>query len=395
MRGTKWLSNAVNTDDIKAGGINLIVSPTGSGKSTFALETLPELASNKNMMLYLIDTINGREQLLKHENTKPCDDKWIDRTCRQIIDFGKDEVFEKDKIVIMTYAKFGVLANAFTDFGKHFEIIVCDEIHSGIEMTNYDSRRMKNYLRIALERIKQSIRFTNVKVVGLTATPLKVEQEFRGFINNIPVDKDIRQYETLKEIPYTNLDAVISRVANDSKGIIYAGHITQMKGVIEQAQKVGINAIGIWSVNNKDHEMTPEQYRVRQYILDMARMPPEYNLLVINKSCETSITIDGDIDYMIIHSQAPERRIQVRGRLRRDLEIMYVLDYTAEMDVPFEFMGRKLFQPDKEALCDVLSLRNKQGNLVKWTTVKDELIKSGYTVTEGRFQNKRYAILTL
>jgi superfamily II DNA or RNA helicase len=395
MTGIRWLSEAINTDDIRNGAMNLIVAPTGSGKSIFALETLPKLASNKNMMLYLIDTINGRDQLLKHENTKPCDDNWIHSICRQIIDFKRDEIFEEDKIVIMTYAKFGVLANAFPGFGEHFEVIVCDEIHSGIEMTNYDRSQKENYPRIAIERIKQIIRFSKVKVIGLTATPSKVEEEFYGLIGYIPVDKDIRQYETFKEIPYTNLDAVISRIDKDSKGIIYAGHITQMKGIIGQAQKVGIKAIGVWSINNPDHEMTQEQRRVRDYILDTARMPSEYNLLVINKSCETSITIDGDIDYMIIHSRVPERRIQVRGRLRRDLETMYVLDYNAEIEVPFEFMGRKLFQQDKEALCSSLKLRNQQGNLVKWTTVKDELIKAGYTVTEGRLQNRRYVIITL
>ena len=35
-----------------------------------------------------------------------------------------------NKIVVMTYAKFGVLAEKFPRFGYDFELILCDEIHS-------------------------------------------------------------------------------------------------------------------------------------------------------------------------------------------------------------------------------------------------------------------------
>ncbi|MDL2238388.1 DEAD/DEAH box helicase family protein [Christensenellaceae bacterium OttesenSCG-928-K19] len=395
MIGNKWLNEAVSIEDIKTGVMNLIVSPPGSGKSWFALKDLVALAGSRNRMLYLIDTINGREQLLKGENTKPCSDDWINWVCRQIIDFENEYVFEDGKIVIMTYAKFGVLANMFPHFGFDFDVIVCDEIHSGIEMMNYSRKEKNNYPLIAISRLKQIIDGGIVKVVGLTATPSKAMREFGNDVFLVPVDEDVRRYEIIKETPYTNLTRIIQTIDKSKTGILYTGHITQMRALVDLAHQQDINAIAIWSVNNKDNPMTEEQHRVRQYILDNAQMPPEYNLLVINKSCETSITIKGDIEYMIIHSRDADRQTQVWGRLRGDLPMMYLLDYNAELCVPAEYMGIKLFKEDKRDLCDILKVRNTQGNLVGWTSTEKRLVDDGYTIINGRKDNRHYSIITL
>lgn len=67
MNGEKYLSEAVHAEEIKTGQLNLVEAPTGAGKTTWALNTLAEEVTDKHRMVYLIDTVNGKEQLRQHE----------------------------------------------------------------------------------------------------------------------------------------------------------------------------------------------------------------------------------------------------------------------------------------------------------------------------------------
>lgn len=396
MQGTKWLSDAVKIEEITPGAMNVVVAPTGCGKTTFALNTLPKTVSNRNQILYLIDTINGREQLLTIENTAGCSDEWIEYVLhgnpRSFI--GDVKLFEENKIVIMTYSKFGVLARRYEDFGYGFEWIVCDELHSGVEMQHFNEMDDHNNVKDALQRLRHIVTHTNVKVVGLTATPSKVRKEFGHLYREVPVDADVRRYEVMEEIHYSSLPALIYTLRKGAKGLIYTGHITQMKEVVRQANDRGLSAVAIWSIHNTTHSMSDEQMEARRHILTKWEMPQNYDVVVINKSCETSITINGQMDYIIIHSQDADRRQQVRGRYRGDIKKMYILDYDAEIVVPDEFMGRKLFKEDKDRLCALLNQKRDKAK-VMWPTVSERLINEGYSITNGRQDNKRYSIITL
>ena len=60
-------------------------------------------------MLYLIDTRNGNQQIvLNHEKTAYYSDQWLETVNYSMEWFG--EVLFQKQIVVMTYAKFGVLA---------------------------------------------------------------------------------------------------------------------------------------------------------------------------------------------------------------------------------------------------------------------------------------------
>ena len=104
MKGNKYLSEAVRSEEIQIGQLNLVEAPTGAGKTTWALDTLAEEVSDKHRMVYLIDTVNGKEQLLQHESTTYYDRGWQEIVNSGIVYFGEK------KVVVMTYAKFGVLA---------------------------------------------------------------------------------------------------------------------------------------------------------------------------------------------------------------------------------------------------------------------------------------------
>ena len=95
--------------------------------------------------------------------------------------------------------------------------------------------------------------------------------------------------------------------------------------------------------------MNEEQLNARQYILSNKELPPEYGAVIINASSETSINLYGHIDTVIVHTQENEAQIQVRGRYRKDLDTLYILDYGA-ISFPPEFLERKLFEEDKREL---------------------------------------------
>ena len=103
MLGTKYLSELVDLEKLYVNTLNIIYAPTGSGKSYFALNTLSEHCPDAyHHVLYLIDTINGKEQILRNYNSCPASKFWIDGINEGIVWFTDDR-----SIVVMTYALFG------------------------------------------------------------------------------------------------------------------------------------------------------------------------------------------------------------------------------------------------------------------------------------------------
>jgi ABC-type lipoprotein export system ATPase subunit len=66
-KGSKWLSQAIDINDIESGKLNIIQAPTGSGKSYFALNDLTKKASKNSRYLYLIDKRTPKNRLSKSE----------------------------------------------------------------------------------------------------------------------------------------------------------------------------------------------------------------------------------------------------------------------------------------------------------------------------------------
>ena len=93
MLGKKWLSEAVHADEIEKGVLNIVCAPVGSGKTTWALDVLSNTVSSKYKMLYLIDTKNGKEQLLKHPATQYCSKSWADTVSQPFSYFYNVSIF--------------------------------------------------------------------------------------------------------------------------------------------------------------------------------------------------------------------------------------------------------------------------------------------------------------
>lgn len=171
-----------------------------------------------------------------------------------------------------------------------------------------------------------------------------------------------------------------------------------MEEVEKYAKDAGFSPICIWSTRNQEHPMSQAQLDARESILRNFTIPFQYDFLIINSSSETSIKIKSHVDYVIVHSQNSDTQIQVRGRVNSDLERLYLASSCAVplIEVPEEYLGKRLFTKEKRALCAKLNLRNPQNNRpYQWRKIKELLIENDYYVEEGRYDSKRYAIIQL
>ena len=128
MRGIKYLSELIDLSTLKTDALNIVKAPTGSGKTYFALTAIPEsLGADAGWnIVYLIDTINGKEQIIANYDACEYYYEW-DAVVTGNLDYRGDE---GRTVVIMTYAKFGKLLETRPDYHKHFKYIICDELPS-------------------------------------------------------------------------------------------------------------------------------------------------------------------------------------------------------------------------------------------------------------------------
>ena len=140
MKGTKYLSEMVNIADLRIDLLNIIKAPTGSGKTYFALTHIPKQTYDAiHNVVYLIDTINGKEQIISNYNATSEYWGWAKDVNDEGIWFSPD-----NRVVVITYAKFGVLTERYPDLHKKFDYIICDELHSLFKFKNIQP--IPNYL---------------------------------------------------------------------------------------------------------------------------------------------------------------------------------------------------------------------------------------------------------
>lgn len=389
MKGTKYLSELVDCSALQKGQLNVIKAPTGSGKTYFALNYIPSLTNDAlHNVVYLIDTINGKEQIVRNYNATSEYYGWS----KEVESGGM--WFEPDnRVVVITYAKFGVLFERNIEFYKNFSYIICDEIHSLLRFQNYSKK--PNYHSIARQVLEQAVKQKSGIVIALTATPDTIKNQFNAPSAEIAINQEeLIQYDIKQVEGYTNPITVLSKVDVGTVGLCYFSRIHQMIEFEQEAKQMGFSPISIWSINNKDHPMNDEQLEARRSVLETWTIPPQYDLLIINSSSETSLKIKSKVDYVIVHSSNPDTQVQVRGRINSDLMTLYLpVEGVSEIVVPSEYLGKRLFQGDKQTLAEALNLRNTNNRPYRWPTVKNLLIESDYSVIEARQGNLRYVVI--
>ena len=215
MKEGKYLSEAIDYSEIKRGRLNMVVAKTGQGKTTMATQSLPQQLDIKDYsrVLYLIDTNIGRDMLLQKEEL--------------IQNFPPQE---QDKIITMTYAKFGALLKSYEIYSSMFDLIVADEFHNLIKYARIDMAKMvkanpnfsqetlsmmlareSNSYR-AMETLKRWSANSSLFVVAMTATPenfLEKDTELNQLISIIQSKEQLVAYEVLARYIYTNAEEVL------------------------------------------------------------------------------------------------------------------------------------------------------------------------------------------
>jgi len=401
-----YISDIVDINSINYFCLNLVNAPAGSGKTTFALEKLYQLASNKSKVLYLIDSVAGGEQIARHRNAALYTKEW-----REGLSDGLED-FEDGKINVMTYAKFGALLKFYPDFINAIELVICDELHNIFWPISADwakitkqfpmmtKREMNDllsktsYTHIALDKLQWLCWEDACYVVALTATPRRVYDNFMAEINDVTCDCELVAYDTIHLIYYRNLRQELLKLEHGKQYIVYVALIADTKIYLDSVIKRGFSANAIWSCHNKDHPMTEEQLMLRSYIINKQMLPDDLEVLFINKSCETSINIFGSITAMYIHCGDEDVVTQARGRFRGNLECLYVYKQDIKtVTIADEFLNVPLFTKDKERLSHTLNILSKGGRLCKWNTIKTMLPDSGYKLKEMRKEGKRVSII--
>lgn len=409
-----FLSEIIDFDEIGVCGyLNLIVSPCGSGKTTLALNHLAPMYGNPARSLYLIDTVAGQDQLLQNPKFRCYDKDWRE-------DFADTPLQDDGRILVMTYARFGTLCKYFPDWHIGLDTIICDEIHKLIEMMIW-SRSSNipdedNIYAIAWGYIFRAFHLEEVPAVyGLTATPeplyndfhdkndfwdddpVRFQEKLDHFIYTVPLHGTPRHYEQKTTEDYNNLTMLCYRLPPDKKGIIYVPRITQMIKCIEILKKRGIDAVGIWSPHNEEWWMDKRQYTVRKHIIEQAAIPDDVDILLINKSCETSINIKSHVDYIVVHSSQDDVQTQAIGRYRNDVDLVYLYNPYIWDDIilPNEMLNTPLYKEDVDNYIEKLDIRDEQGHLMKQPTFLKHITMWDYEVQAKKKKGgKRYHIIS-
>lgn len=379
----KYLSEIIDIDDLEQGKLNLIKAPCGSGKTIFAKTVLKDFTKEFSFdtMLYLIDTSTGKEQLL--HSAEPQENLWTG-----------DLYWKLDGITVMTYAGYATLHNVAPEHDRWAEnsVIVCDELQEEIDWSRW--AKDENH-KLAIDLVATRINIGGNVVVAISATPSKIREEFEYCIHEVPLHGEPLHYEDAQTDEYYNLQPVLNKIQPNQKGIIYTPLVRDIIKYNQLLVDRGIKSAGIWSINNADHPMTKEQKKIRDYIIDYQKIPDYIDVLFINKACQTSININGKVDFMIVHSPNSDTQVQARGRYRNDLEQLYLYATDAEDDIVLDerWLNNPLYKADKDALCEYLGLKDERGRVLGWTSVKKALIDAGYEIQEKKSGATRFTII--
>ena len=415
MKDGKFLSQALEYCEIIRGRLNMVVAATGQGKTTMATQELPQKLgiTNKTRILYLIDTNMGRDMLARKD---------IIQTT-----FPPEE---DNKIIVMTYAKFGTLLKTYKIWSSMFDLIVADEFHNLYKYTKIDmakmikanpdfssetlsmmlSRESANYK--AMEAIKRWSKSNALYVVAMTATPevfLEKDKELDELIQVIQSKEKLIAYEILARFTYTNAEEVLVEGAQDGEKRLIFTHTIKQANEFKQLVEDNTErkALALWSNSNFNAPpLTVEQLNARQYIIENESFPDDLDDLIFTEAFSTGWNLsDNRVTTTIVHSGNDTLIKQVCGRNRQDIKKLYLYDSDSALnkkkeskkkekelekdwDIPSSFLNRELNTQERSKLIEEI------GYPKKWTSFKKWIENSGkYKLEKKRIKGNDFFII--
>lgn len=378
----------INLNEIQYGKLNIIDAPCGSGKTTFVEEKLWKEAYWGDL-LYLVDTKNALEAFKIRGELK---------------EFNGEFYFKHRGITAMTYATFAMLTIYKPEeslWDDECDLIVCDELQSAIKWSKIKKENTPvNLHEVALSEIHRRIKI-GARVVAITATPSTIRTTFADDYVDMPIHGKLNQYHAEKQEYFRNLKELIPHLPADKRGIIYTPQIRQFAEIRDELAKRSIVSDGFWSINNTDYEMTSEELAIRRSVTLNGKIPSHIQVLLLNAASETSINIKSPVDYIVVNDSNPDTQIQAVGRVRHDVETVYLRDiststftYFPSDHFPEKWLNRRLYVEDKKELCEELNIRDERGRLLKWPNIKKSLRFSDFKVIDKQEKNGcRYSII--
>ena len=311
----------------------------------------------------------------------------------------------------MFYQRFGYrIRNNDILKDNNIKEIYCDEIHSLVEYKSYNG---DEYLTHALRYL--FLKQEEISIFYFTATTEHLRK-----LRKLDPDKfsdikifDYSNYPNIKK--YTNkaeykinhigqIKGILEAHTGDFikygyKGLAYHKTITGQKRIAELLKEVGFTPLVLWSINTKSEhgKMDEEQLRALDELIKTEKIPAPYNFLVINSAMREGWNLnDEKVEIAIINTISETDQIQARGRIRKNIATLITRGEKVELKdnkilLDNKFIDKPLTKKDKDELCKLIGLVDSKGRLSKWPTLRDQLVKNGYVITETRktIDNKR------
>ena len=373
---------------LTANKVNLIYAPVGSGKSSWVKDKLIHSVNDKREILYLTDTTAGRDQAL-HDDSNLTNytiewDRYMNDWLSKFPDsWGSWLDLPEDKVPIMTYSKMAHRIKANPAFGTDFlRYIILDEAHNLKIFQSYSKGKNANVLKLLEGWLRHVYDNTDIILVALSATPRKIDLMFPNYRqNDILTQAEKDSLRTLKDTRkgYASIFNLLAKLPS-GRGVIYTSHISQMLKYAEFMKQHGEkrNIEMIWSRNNDKYPLDDRQYEIWDSILNETKIPDETEILLYNAACQTGVNINTHVDFMIVDEWDADTITQARGRIRRDIPILYLPSKKPDyFYLPSDLLGTRIYQHDKIKVAECINMKN-DGHLKKWHTV-NKLIKESDT----------------
>lgn len=398
-----YLSDVFDLGLLERGRANLIVAPCHSGKTTLAGRIINERASCPERVLYLIDTSAGRDAIMRKEHARKYTSLWVD----EIRSEWWGTLRSGDNFRIMTYHHFGYVIQNEPDFVFNLDLIICDEMHNLIRYMGIESGKNKNKAADEDEQKACHNAFRALcslckagksapLIVIMTATSDKLVT--RLYDDNVPFEMlnytgRVRYDRTARTHYYANLPDTVRTLEPVRKLIVYASRISEMQKYQKLFEEQGKRVCCLWGIHNENHPLSEWQESVRSTLLRSELIPDKIDVLIINAAYETSLNIrNEEFRTMLIHNSSPDVQTQVRGRLRRDIDDLYLYDSAHQFIshyFPEEYLNRNLTREDTNAIVEMMNLKNEDGRLLKWPSIAELLSKDGMTVQKTTEKRKQ------
>lgn len=410
----KYLSEALTYTEIVRGRLNMVVAATGQGKTTMATETLPQKLNitNKARVLYLIDTNMGRDMLARKDILQT--------------EFPPQE----NKIIVMTYAKFGALLKTYKIWSSMFDLIVADEFHNLYKYAQIDMARMvkanpdfsfetlsmmlsrESASYKAMEALKRWSQSSSLYVVAMTATPeafIEKDKELNELIQVIQSKEKLIAYEILARFVYTNAEEVlVDKALEGEKRLIFTHTIKQaneFKQLVEDNTER--KALALWSNSNLNAPpLSIEQINAREYIIENESFPDDLDDLIFTEAFSTGWNlVDDRVTTTIVHSGNDTLIKQVCGRNRQDVQKLYVYnkesaekkkerenkkkkELSVNWEIPVAYLNKELNTEERNKLIEEIGYPKKWTSFKKWIENTDR-----YELKKKRIKGADYFII--